>query len=144
MAIDFPGTPVAGDEFSAAGKTWEYSGSYWAIVGGLFGKDIAFGGTAITASMTATADLKNGTIYASGTANVTVTVPDVLGLYDTLTVWRDGGGTVTLAAGTGVTGWGGSGTAGTAVTFKIDETYNAASVQKVANNTYRVVGKIVA
>jgi len=41
-----------------------------------------------------------------------------------------------------VTGWGGAGTAGTAVTFKIDEQYNAATVLKVADNTYRVVGKI--
>jgi hypothetical protein len=43
-----------------------------------------------------------------------------------------------------VTSWAGAGTAGTAVTFKIDQTYNAATVQKVAANTYRVVGKITA
>jgi hypothetical protein len=43
-----------------------------------------------------------------------------------------------------VTDWAGAGTAGTAVTFKIDQTYNAATVQKVAANTYRVVGKITA
>jgi len=30
------------------------------------------------------------------------------------------------------------------VSFKIDQQYNAATVQKVAANTYRVVGKITA
>jgi len=111
--------------------------------GTITGGQVQFGGTSITASMTATASLKNQTIYAaSGT--LTVTVPDVLELFDTITIWRNDGGTVTIAAGTGVTDWGGAGTAGTAVTFKIDQTYNAATVQKVAANTYRVVGKITA
>jgi hypothetical protein len=41
-----------------------------------------------------------------------------------------------------VTSWAGAGTAGTAVTFKIDQQYNAATVQKVAANSYRVIGKI--
>lgn len=112
-------------------------------VGTITGGQVQFGGTSITASMTATASVKNQTIYAaSGT--VTVTVPDVLELWDTITIWRNAGGTVTIAAGTGVTDWAGAGTAGTAVTFKIDQTYNAATVQKVAANTYRVVGKITA
>jgi len=108
------------------------------------GTQVAFGGTTTTASMTATAALDNGTIFVSGTAAVTITVPDVLQTWDTLTIWRNAGGTVTIAAGTGVTDWAGAGTAGTAVTFKIDQTYNAATVQKVAANTYRVVGKITA
>ena len=111
--------------------------------GTITGGQVQFGGTSITASMTATASLKNQTIYASS-GTVTVTVPDVLELWDTITIWRNDGGTVTIAAGTGVTSWAGAGTAGTAVTFKIDQTYNAATVQKVAANTYRVVGKITA
>jgi hypothetical protein len=106
------------------------------------GTQVTFGGTATTTSMTATAALENGTIWVNGTAAVTITIPDVLQTWDTITVWRNAGGTVTIAAGTGVTDWAGGGTAGTAVTFKIDQTYNAATVQKVAANTYRVVGKI--
>jgi hypothetical protein len=124
------------------GSTWQQV--YPASVTSVAGSSIAFGGTSITASMTATSALENGTIYVSGTAAVTVTVPDVLQTWDTITVWRNAGGTVTIAAGTGVTDWAGAGTAGTAVTFKIDQTYNAATVQKVAANTYRVVGKITA
>jgi hypothetical protein len=124
-----------------------YDGSAWQTVypvSSIAGSSVAFGGTSITASMTATSALENGTIYVSGTAAVTVTIPDVLQTWDTITVWRNAGGTVTIAAGTGVTDWAGAGTAGTAVTFKIDQTYNAATVQKVAANTYRVVGKITA
>ena len=123
--------------------------TYWeqvwpSIAGTVLAKDVVGSGTSITTSMTATSDLQNATIYVSGTSAVTVTVPDVIDIWDTITVWRNAGGTVTIAAGTGVTDWAGAGTAGTAVTFKIDQTYNAATVQKVAANTYRVVGKITA
>ena len=96
----------------------------------------------ITASYTAVAGDANDVIYVSGTAAVTITVPDLFAVGDRIDIWRNAGGTVTIAAGTGVTDWAGAGTAGTAVTFKIDQTYNAATVQKVAANTYRVVGKI--
>jgi hypothetical protein len=126
-----------------------YDGSAWqqvypASVTSIAGSQVAFGGTTTTTSMTATSALDNGTIFVNGTSAVTITVPDVLNTWDTLTIWRNAGGTVTIAAGTGVTDWAGAGTAGTAVTFKIDQTYNAATVQKVAANTYRVVGKITA
>lgn len=114
------------------------------VSGSFGGTQIQFGGTTTSTSMTATAALDNGTIWVNGTAAVTITVPDVLNTWDTLTIWRNAGGTVTIAAGTGVTDWGGAGTSGTAVTFKIDQTFNAATVQKVAANTYRVVGKITA
>jgi len=127
--------------------------TYWeqvwpSIAGTVLAKDVVGSGTSITTSMTATSDLQNATIYVSGTSAVTVTIPDVIDIWDTITVWRNAGGTVTIASGTGVTDWGGAGTAasGTAIslTFKIDQTYNAATVQKVAANTYRVVGKITA
>lgn len=96
----------------------------------------------ITAAYTAVATDANDTIYVSGTAAVTITVPDILSIGERIDIWRNAGGTVTIAAGSGVTDWAGAGTAGTAITFKIDQTYNAATVQKVAANTYRVVGKV--
>lgn len=127
---------------------WEQVWPVTSFSGTINGNQVAFGGTTTTTSMTATSALDNGTIWVNGTAAVTITVPDVLQTWDTLTVWRNGGGTVTIASGTGVTDWGGAGTVatGTAIslTFKIDQTYNAATVQKVAANTYRVVGKITA
>lgn len=102
---------------------------------------MVFGATAVSAAYTAVAGLDNGTIVVTGTAAVTVTVPDILTTGDSLNIIRDGG-TVTIAAGTGVTSWAGAGTAGTAVTFKIDQQYNGAQVIKTAANTYRVIGKI--
>ena len=143
------GTPVAGMVSTIGGTALDiYTGSSWVSVypytGTVQGTAVQFGGTTTTTSMTATAALENGTISVGGTADVTITIPDVLQTWDTITIWRNAGGTVSIAAGTGVTDWAGAGTAGTSVVFKIDQNYNAATVQKVGANTYRVVGRITA
>lgn len=96
----------------------------------------------VTAAYTATASDRNETLLADSASAFTITVPDLFNIGDRLDVIRDGAGTVTIAAGTGITTWAGAGTAGTAVTFKIDQQYNGATVQKVAANSYRVIGKI--
>ena len=103
---------------------------------------MVFGATAVSAAYTAIAGLDNGTIIVTGTAAVTVTVPDVISTGDSINIIRDTSGTVTIACGTGISSWAGIGTAGTAVTFKIDQQYNGAQVIKTAANTYRVIGKI--
>jgi hypothetical protein len=95
--------------------------------------------TTAAAAYTATIADANALIYATGTP--TVTVPDVFQIGQGFEIIRDGG-TVTIAAGTGVTSWAGAGTAGTAVTFKIDQQYNGAQIIKVAANSYRVIGRI--
>jgi hypothetical protein len=115
---------------------------YPASVSSLSGTAIVFGSTAVSTAYTAVSGLDNGSIIVTGTAAVTVTVPDILSVGDSLNIIRDTSGTVTIAAGTGVTSWAGAGTAGTAVTFKIDQQYNGAQVIKTAANTYRVIGKI--
>jgi hypothetical protein len=97
---------------------------------------------ATATTYTASAADRNELVYSLATAAMTMTVPDVFNVGDRIDVIRDGAGTVIIAAGTGVTSWAGAGTAGTAVTFKIDQQYNAATVQKVAANSYRVIGKI--
>ena len=86
----------------------------------------------------------NDTIYSIATAAATITVDDVLSVGDRVDIWRDAAGTVYVVAGSGVTSWAGAGTSGTSTAFYIDQQYNAATVQKVAANTYRVVGKITA
>jgi hypothetical protein len=96
-----------------------------------------------TTAYTTTADDENDVIYSLATATLTVTVPDLIAIGDRIDIVRDGAGTVVIAAGTGVTSWAGAGTAGTGVTFKIDQQYNAATVMKVAANTYRVIGRII-
>jgi hypothetical protein len=147
--------------FRTDGSAWEgYNGSTWgalvdinafaAATATLTNKSIDQGQlttTVTTAAATATtytisANDRNDLIYSLATATLTVTVPDVLNIGDRVDFVRDGAGTVTLAAGTGVTSWAGAGTAGTAVTFKIDQQYNGATIQKVAANSYRVIGKI--
>jgi hypothetical protein len=96
----------------------------------------------VTTAYTAVVGNAGGFLLSTSSSAITVTFDDVFTIGERVDVVRDGAGTVTLAAGTGVTGWGGAGTAGTAVTFKIDQQYNAATVLKVAANTYRVIGKI--
>lgn len=107
------------------------------------GTNVLFGSTAVSAAYTAVSGLDNATIVVTGTAAVTVTVPDILAVGDSLNIIRDTSGTVTIAAGTGVTSWAGAGTSGTGVTFKIDQQFNGAQIIKTAANTYRVIGKII-
>ena len=136
---------VAGTGLTGGGTagTVTVNANYAAIGSGITitGTQMVFGATAVSAAYTAVSGLDNATIIVTGTAAVTVTVPDILSTGDSLNIIRDGG-TVTIAAGTGVTSWAGAGTAGTAVTFKIDQQYNGAQVIKTAANTYRVIGKI--
>jgi hypothetical protein len=126
--------------FRSDGTAWEgYNGTSWtafALAG------VAATATTISAAYTAASTDANDTLVANGTAAYTITIPDVLAINDRIDIVRDNSGTVTIAAGTGVTTWAGAGTAGTAVTFKMDEQYNAATVLKVAANSYRVIGKI--
>jgi hypothetical protein len=131
------GTPSAGMlSFRTDGTVYEYyNGSSWV---GL--ED--FSAVSVSAAYTAVAGIDNSSIVVTGTAAVTITIPDVLITGNSLNIIRDTSGTVTIAAGTGVTSWAGIGTAGTAVTFKIDQQYNGAQVIKTAANTYRVIGKI--
>lgn len=119
------------------GTVWEgYNGTSWTAFA------LAGVATTISAAYTAASTDANDTLVANGTAAYTITIPDVLAINDRIDIVRDNSGTVTIAAGTGVTTWAGAGTAGTAVTFKMDEQYNAATVLKVAANSYRVIGKI--
>lgn len=98
----------------------------------------------VTAAYTATTADKNEYLIAGGSTAYTVTIPDVLAIGEQISLVRTSTGTVTIAAGTGVTTWGASGTAGTAVTFKLENQYDAASVVKYAANSYVVIGKVKA
>jgi hypothetical protein len=114
-----------------------WSGSAWAAI-----PAAAANYQTVTSAYTATAADAGGLIYSTSSSAITITIPDVFTVGDRIDIIRDGAGTVTIAAGTGVTSWAGMGTAGTAVTFKINEQYNAATVIQVAANSYRVIGKI--
>ena len=99
--------------------------------------------SAATTAFTATSANENNTILSLATATCTVTVPNAaIAVGDRIDIVRDGAGTVVIAAGAGVTSWAGAGTSSTAVTFKIDQQFNAATVLKVADASYRVIGRI--
>ena len=91
---------------------------------------------------TVTAADHNRTFVSSSTAAQTIVVPDVFEIGERFDVVRDGAGTVSISAGTGVTTWAGAGTAGTAKSFAMGTQYSAASVIKVAANSYRVIGAV--
>jgi hypothetical protein len=102
--------------------------------------------TSITASTvaayTVTAADHNRTFVSASTAAQTIVVPDVFEIGERFDVVRDGAGTVSITAGTGVTVWAGAGTAGTAKSFAMGTQYTAASIMKVAANSYRVIGAV--
>jgi len=113
-------------------KIYRYSGSAWL--------DIQNTPVAtVTASATATADYANTLLLVTNAA--TITIPDVLVVGERIDIERETSGTVAIVAGTGVTSWGGNGTAGTAVTFLIEKQYGYISVIKTAANAYRVIGR---
>lgn len=91
---------------------------------------------------TATANDANTTIVASNASAQTIVVPDLFDIGERVDIVRDGAGTVSISAGTGVTVWAGAGTAGTAKSFAMGTQYSAASVIKVAANSYRVIGAV--
>jgi hypothetical protein len=91
---------------------------------------------------TVTAADHNRTFVSASTAAQTIVVPDVFEIGERFDVVRDGAGTVSISAGTGVTTWAGAGTAGTAKSFAMGTQYSAASVIKVAANSYRVIGAV--
>jgi hypothetical protein len=95
-----------------------------------------------TSSYTITAADANTIIQTTGTAHVTITVPDLLAVGDSVQIIRDGAGSAIIAAGTGITSWAGIGTANTAAQFFIDTRYAAAAVVKTDANEYRVIGRI--
>lgn len=113
-----------------------YDGSAW----------IGLNYTSITNSTvsayTVTAADHNRTFVSASTAAQTIVVPDVFEIGERFDVVRDGAGTVSISAGTGVTTWAGAGTAGTAKSFAMGTQYSAASVIKVAANSYRVIGAV--
>jgi hypothetical protein len=113
-----------------------YDGSAW----------IGLNYTSITNSTvsayTVTASDHNRTFVSASTAAQTIVVPDVFEIGERFDVVRDGAGTVSINAGTGVTTWAGAGTAGTAKSFAMGTQYSAASVIKVAANSYRVIGAV--
>lgn len=144
-----------------------YDGSSWVdlivpITGGTAGQAYVSNGTATagfqdvksefisttlqekTAAYTAVAGDTNTVLNVTGTASVTITIPDIIDATgDMIQVLNNTSGTVTIVAGSGVTSWAGVGTEGTGVEFLMDASYTAAAILKTGTSEYRVIGKVV-
>lgn len=95
-----------------------------------------------TTAYTVTAADANTTIVASNASAQTITVPDLFEIGERLDIIRDGAGTVSIVAGTGITTWAGVGTASTGKSFAMGTQYTGATIMKVAANSYRVIGAV--
>jgi hypothetical protein len=134
------GTAVAAGmvSYRADGSVVEfYNGSAWAAIAPSSSLTVS----TVTAYTVVAGDA-NDTYSFTAASAVTVVVPDVFNVGDRVDIIRDGAGTVSINAGTGVTTWAGAGTAGTAKSFAMGTQYAAASVIKVAANSYRVIGAV--
>jgi hypothetical protein len=94
------------------------------------------------AAYTATAANANTTIVSNSGSAQTIVFPDLYEIGERIDIVREGAGTVSISAGTGITSWAGAGTAGTAKSFVMETQYTAASVLKIAANSYRVIGAV--
>ena len=121
---------------TAGGLLDYYNGSAWV---GLNYTTVS--ANTVTAYTVVATDV-NKTILSSNASAQTIVIPDVFDIGERLDIVRDGAGTVSINAGTGVTTWAGAGTAGTAKSFAMGTQYSAASVIKVAANSYRVIGAV--
>lgn len=148
--MTFAGTAARGSAIGTATEgmlTWleddnkyqYFDGSNWV---NLIPTTVSPTNTTITDSYTVVSGNAGGFVNSTSSSAVTVTVPDLYAIGDRVDIIQDGAGTVSIAAGTGITSWAGANTSGTATIFKISEQYGAASVLKTAANTYRVIGKI--
>lgn len=115
-------------------KIYRYSGTSWVDI-----QNTPI--STVTASATATASNANTLLLVTNAA--TITIPDVLVIGERIDIERETSGTVAIVAGTGVSSWAGNGTAGTAVSFKIEKQYGYVSVLKTGANAYRVIGRTI-
>lgn len=126
------------------GQALVSNGTAAAAFGDVKAEYIATTLTEKTAAYTAVPGDTNTVLNVTGAANVTITIPNVIqSVGDMVQVLNNSTGTVTIAAGTGITSWAGVGTAGTGIAFLMDSPYTAAAVLKTDTNEYRVIGKVV-
>jgi hypothetical protein len=131
--------PIVG---GTQGQAYISGGTASAAFGDMNSRFIATTVTEKSASYTIQSIDVGSIIQTTGTANVTITIPDVFSVGDSVQIIRDGAGSAIIAAGTGVTSWAGIGTANTGATFYIDTQFAAAAVVKTDSAEYRVIGRI--
>jgi hypothetical protein len=134
------GTPVEGMlTYLEDSGAYEYfdGAAYAALVPGAAG---------LTTSGSATytfdsADAGATYVFTAATATVTFSTATAFSAGDRVDIVRDSDDELTVVAGSGVV-FAGKGELGTAISFTIDERYEAASVLCVGTDEYRVIGAV--
>jgi hypothetical protein len=86
-------------------------------------------------------DAQNTLVFTAATATVTFSTATAFSAGDRVDIVRDSADELTVVAGSGVV-FAGKGELGTAISFTIDEQYEAASVLCVGTDAYRVIGAV--
>jgi hypothetical protein len=86
-------------------------------------------------------DAQNTLVFTAATATVTFGTATAFSAGDRVDIVRDSADELTVVAGSGVV-FAGKGELGTAISFTIDEQYEAASVLCVGTDAYRVIGAV--
>jgi hypothetical protein len=86
-------------------------------------------------------DAQNTLVFTAATATVTFSTATAFSAGDRVDIVRDSDDELTVVAGSGVV-FAGKGELGTAISFTIDEQYEAASVLCVGTDAYRVIGAV--
>jgi hypothetical protein len=134
------GTPVEGmlTYLESTGAYEYYDGSgYESLVPAAAGLT-----TSGSATYTFDADDAGATyVFTAATATVTFSTATAFSAGDRVDIVRDSADELTVVAGSGVV-FAGKGELGTAISFTIDEQYEAASVLCVGTDAYRVIGAV--
>jgi hypothetical protein len=86
-------------------------------------------------------DAQNTLVFTAATATVTIGTATAFSAGDRVDIVRDSADELTIEGGAGVV-FAGKGELGTAISFTIDEQYEAASVLCVGTDAYRVIGAV--
>ena len=86
-------------------------------------------------------DAQNTLVFTAATATVTFSTATAFSAGERVDIVRDSADELTVVAGSGVV-FAGKGELGTAISFTIDEQYEAASVLCVGTDAYRVIGAV--
>ncbi len=136
------GTPVEGMlTYLESTGAYEYfdGADYEPLVPPVVGPQIQ---TLATATYTvADTDAQNTLVFTAATATVTFSTATAFSAGDRVDIVRDSADELTIVAGSGVV-FAGKGELGTAISFTIDEQYEAASVLCVGTDAYRVIGAV--
>jgi hypothetical protein len=89
----------------------------------------------------AIADVGNTFVFTAATATVTFSTATAFSAGDRVDIVRDSADELTIVGGAGVV-FAGKGELGTAISYDIDDRYEAASVLCVGANEYRVIGAV--